>query len=65
MATSDYPTDPMWNVIQEGGPFHTRGNYHKVLAALRKEGRNDAADRLESRHQKFQVIYDNHKEKEL
>ncbi|GGC77845.1 sulfatase [Thalassobacillus devorans] len=57
MASSDSPTDPMWNVIQEGGPFHTRGNYHGYVERLRKEGRNEAADRLEQRHQKFQKIY--------
>ena len=25
MATSSMPVDPMWQVIHEGGPFHTRG----------------------------------------
>ncbi|WP_431801140.1 sulfatase/phosphatase domain-containing protein [Halobacillus andaensis] len=57
MATSDSPTDPMWNVIQEGGPFHTKGDYHGYVKRLRNEGRNEAADRLERRHQKFIKIY--------
>jgi choline-sulfatase len=58
MSTSDYPSDPMWNVIQEGGPFHTRGNLGKYIKKLRNQGRNEAADRLESRHEKFNEIYD-------
>lgn len=57
MVTSDYPVDPMWNVIQEGGPYHTRGKLEKYLEKLREEGRNDAAERLEGRHEKFKKIY--------
>src|SRR5690606_34163477 len=52
MKKSDSPTDPMWVVIQEGGPFHTRGDIalDNYLAKLRKQGRHQAADKLESRH---------------
>jgi choline-sulfatase len=50
LALSDDPTDPMWQVIHEGGPFHTRGLLDKYLHDLRQSGRNDAADRLEHRH---------------
>lgn len=52
MKSSDYPTDPMWNVIHEGGPFHTRGDYalDGYLNKLRKEDRHAAAERLERRH---------------
>ncbi|QGH33583.1 sulfatase-like hydrolase/transferase [Gracilibacillus salitolerans] len=57
MITSDSPTDPMWNVIQEGGPFHTRGNFNNYVKKLRNEGREDAAEILAKRHQKFQKIY--------
>jgi choline-sulfatase len=57
MSTSDYPSDPMWNVIQEGGPFHTRGNLEKYTKRLRNQGRNEATDRLENRHGKFKEIY--------
>ncbi|MCM3596148.1 sulfatase-like hydrolase/transferase [Metabacillus idriensis] len=57
MASSDSPTDPMWNVIQEGGPYHTRGNLENYLISLRQDGRHEAAMRLESRHEKLQHIY--------
>jgi choline-sulfatase len=53
LVTSDYPTDPMWHVIHEGGPFHTRGQFAPYLKRLRKAGRHDAADRLEQRHRKL------------
>ncbi|WP_130859892.1 sulfatase family protein [Gracilibacillus phocaeensis] len=50
MAISDSPTDPMWSVIQEGGPYHTRGNLHSYVEKLQKQGRHEAANRLLSRH---------------
>jgi choline-sulfatase len=52
MRTSDSPIDPMWNVIHEGGPFHTREDFSldRYLEKLRKQGRNAAADRLERRY---------------
>lgn len=48
MSTSDYPQDPMWHVIHEGGPYHTRGNYFASLEKLRAAGRHEAADRMEA-----------------
>jgi choline-sulfatase len=53
LLTSDHPTDPMWHVIHEGGPFHTRGQLDTYLEHLRDTDRNDAADRLEQRHRKL------------
>lgn len=52
MKVSDSPTDPMWSVIHEGGPFHTRDDIDldRYLEKLRKENRNTAADRLEQRY---------------
>jgi len=47
MQTSDYNIDPMWNVIREGGPYHTRDNVEMYCKRLRETGRNDAADYLE------------------
>ncbi|ARI76372.1 sulfatase family protein [Halobacillus mangrovi] len=57
MASSDSPIDPMWNVIHEGGPFHTRGDYDKHVQRLRARDKHEAANRLESRHQKFMNFY--------
>ncbi len=53
LVTSDYPTDPMWHVIHEGGPFHTRGQLATYLEYLRQTDRHEAADRLAQRHQKL------------
>ena len=53
MITSESPTDPMWEVIHEGGPYHTRGTLANYLKTLRDQGRHAAADRLEERHRKF------------
>jgi arylsulfatase A-like enzyme len=53
LVTSDYPTDPMWHVIHEGGPFHTRGQLDTYLEQLRQTDRHEAADRLAQRHQKL------------
>ncbi|QTM98179.1 sulfatase-like hydrolase/transferase [Sediminibacillus dalangtanensis] len=52
MKTSDSPVDPMWSVIHEGGPFHTRDDLDldRYLEKLHKEGRNEAAARLEQRY---------------
>ena len=52
MKKSDSPADPMWTVIQEGGPFHTRGDMalDSYLEKMRKQDRHEAADRLESRY---------------
>ncbi|WP_274364380.1 sulfatase family protein [Paenibacillus thermotolerans] len=52
MASSDSPVDPMWHVIHEGGPFHTRGSLGNYLERLRKAGRHEAAERLEARYRK-------------
>jgi choline-sulfatase len=53
LVTADDPTDPMWHVIHEGGPFHTRGQLDTYLEYLRQTDRQDAADRLAQRHQKL------------
>jgi len=47
MQTSDYNIDPMWNVIREGGPYHTRDNLERYCKRLRETGRAHHADFLE------------------
>lgn len=40
MKKSDYPTDPMWTVMKEGGPEHARGaleNFIKRLTGTKRE----------------------------
>ena len=53
LLTSDDPADPMWQVIHEGGPFHTRGQLDDFLQHLRQTDRDDAADRLAQRHRRL------------
>jgi len=42
--------DPMQTVIDEGGPFHTRGQLAKYVARLRESEREHWARALEARH---------------
>lgn len=49
MQTSSHPQDPMWTVLREGGPLHTRGCLPKYLERLRATGRADCAERLAHR----------------
>ncbi|MDH3755775.1 MAG: sulfatase-like hydrolase/transferase, partial [Acidimicrobiia bacterium] len=44
------PVDPMQIVIDEGGPFHTRGHLPRYLDRLRDTGRARWADDLADRH---------------
>jgi arylsulfatase A-like enzyme len=50
MSTSESEVDPLWNVIREGGPFHTRGRLHRYCEHLRATGRSHHADALIARH---------------
>jgi choline-sulfatase len=46
MASSPAAVDPMWTVLREGGPFHTRGKLESYCERLRATGRGHHADRL-------------------
>ncbi|MFO7897540.1 MAG: sulfatase-like hydrolase/transferase [Planctomycetota bacterium] len=48
MGTSDQNVDPMWNVIREGGPYHTRDSVAMYCEVLRKTGRTHHAEFLET-----------------
>ena len=50
MRTATHGQDPMWTVINEGGPFHTRGKLPAYLERLRATGRADQADELARAH---------------
>ncbi len=50
MRTATTPTDPMWTVLREGGPYHTRGNLKAYLTRLRDSGRGKLADELAARY---------------
>jgi len=49
MSSSAASEDPMWRVMREGGPYHTRRERRdKYLAHLRHTGRERAADFLQA-----------------
>jgi len=50
MRTATHPIDPMWTVLNEGGPSHTRGRLPKYLERLRATGRERCADELAAKH---------------
>lgn len=50
MTESDCPEDPLWRVIHEGGPLHTRDCLESYSQRLRATGRAHHADALERRH---------------
>jgi choline-sulfatase len=52
MRSSNFAEDPLWRVIREGGPYHTRGQLDEYCDRLRNTGRVHHADALEARHQR-------------
>jgi choline-sulfatase len=52
MRTATHGQDPMWTVMAEGGPLHTRGALPAYLKRLRETGRNEGAERLAALHPK-------------
>ncbi|MCL1858568.1 MAG: sulfatase-like hydrolase/transferase [Oscillospiraceae bacterium] len=52
MKKSSCVTDPMWTVLQEGGPAHTIGALDGYIKRLRETGRSAGADKLEQKYKK-------------
>jgi choline-sulfatase len=52
MECSDSLVDPLWTVMSEGGPFHTKGQLDNYLIRLRKTGREEGAIELEKLYKK-------------
>jgi hypothetical protein len=50
MRTATHPTDPMWYVIKEGGPLHTRDNVKTYIHRLIQTGREEQAEILQLNH---------------
>jgi arylsulfatase A-like enzyme len=48
--TPDGVTDPMWEVIREGGPFHATGNLDAYAEHLRSVGREEQAAEIEQKY---------------
>ena len=50
MQRSDFVIDPMWTVIQEGGPYHTIGQLENYLDRLEATGRREGAEKLREKY---------------
>ena len=50
MIGSDSQIDPLWTVMREGGPFHTRGFLARYCQRLRESGRVQHAEALLAKH---------------
>jgi choline-sulfatase len=50
MASSPSDADPLWTVMREGGPLHTKGHLQAYAQRLRETGRAEQAERLLKRH---------------
>lgn len=46
----EFGTDPLWTVMGEGGPHHTKGKLDQYCAYLRKTNRDWAEGELKKRH---------------
>ena len=47
MATSTSTVDPLWTVMSQGGPYHTRYAVQDYIRRLRETGRREAAEWME------------------
>jgi hypothetical protein len=50
MKTMDSPIDPLWVVMQEGGPFHAKGHLKDYCDLLDGTNRQWAIEELRKRH---------------
>ncbi|HOJ31526.1 MAG TPA: sulfatase [bacterium] len=50
MKKSPYSVDPLWLVLEEGGPFHSRGRLKEYCKRLEQTGRAWAIPELKKRH---------------
>ncbi|MCM8758256.1 MAG: sulfatase [Candidatus Omnitrophica bacterium] len=50
MKKSPYPVDPLWLVLKEGGPFHSRGRLKEYCRRLEETNRAWAIEELKKRH---------------
>ncbi|MCM8828823.1 MAG: sulfatase [Candidatus Omnitrophica bacterium] len=50
MKKSPYPVDPLWLVLEEGGPFHSRGKLKDYCRRLEETNRSWAIEELKKRH---------------
>ncbi len=50
MKSMPYPVDPLWTVMNEGGPLHARGHLKAYCERLEQTGRGQHVAELKRRH---------------
>ena len=50
MRSSSSPVDPLWTVLQEGGPFHAKGHLENYLTRLENTKRSEGAAKLRAKY---------------
>lgn len=50
MRTNDGHSDPLWTVLEEGGPYHANGHLPMYIERLKQTGRADKVQPLMERH---------------
>ncbi|MEJ2249704.1 MAG: sulfatase [Candidatus Lokiarchaeota archaeon] len=54
MENSQSFIDPMWTVMKEGGPYHSRGMLQNYLERLRKTGRENLVEKILNRNETYE-----------
>jgi arylsulfatase A-like enzyme len=55
MRSATHARDPLWHVLMEGGPLHTRDNVSTYIRRLMQTGREDQAKILQLKHPEVKV----------
>jgi len=58
MTTSLHDVDPLWTVMREGGPFHTRGHLQAYVERLGETGRAHHAEKLLAQYEERRSAYE-------
>ena len=56
MTNSDHAVDPLWQIMREGGAFHTRGRLGVYSEHLRATGREEHIPKLEEQYRDRRVV---------
>lgn len=62
MMESNQIIDPLWRVMSEGGPFHTKGFLHSYCKRLEETGRAEGAKELQKRHGRVKKVVEFNKD---
>ncbi|HMB01445.1 MAG TPA: sulfatase [Spirochaetota bacterium] len=57
MSRSEHKEDPIMKVIEEGGPYHTRGSLAPMIQYYKDKGRDDLAEKMKKRYKGKEQYY--------